>query len=59
VRAGIPIGDLGGGIFGAMGVLAALVQRGVTGVGQHVDAAIDGDANTGEIGGVGKDKLAV
>jgi len=40
VRAGIPIGDLGGGIFGAMGVLAALVQRGVTGVGQHVDVSM-------------------
>ena len=40
VRAGIPIGDLGGGIFGAMGVLAALVQRGVTGLGQHVDVSM-------------------
>ena len=27
VRSGIPIGDLGGGIFGAMGVLAALQAR--------------------------------
>ena len=26
-RSGIPIGDLGGGIFGAIGVLAALAQR--------------------------------
>ena len=39
-RAGIPIGDLGGGMFGAMGVLAALVSRGQTGVGQHVDISM-------------------
>jgi crotonobetainyl-CoA:carnitine CoA-transferase CaiB-like acyl-CoA transferase len=40
VRAGIPIGDLGGGIFGAMGVLAALLARATTGVGQHVDVSM-------------------
>ena len=40
VRSGIPIGDLGGGIFGAMGVLAALQARHVTGVGQHVDVSM-------------------
>ncbi|RZI96624.1 MAG: CoA transferase [Variovorax sp.] len=40
VRAGIPIGDLGGGIFGAMGVLAALQQRERTGFGQHVDVSM-------------------
>ena len=40
VRGGIPIGDLGGGIFGAMGVLAALQARHVTGVGQHVDVSM-------------------
>ena len=39
-RAGIPIGDLGGGMFGAMGVMAALHQRSVTGVGQHVDVSM-------------------
>jgi crotonobetainyl-CoA:carnitine CoA-transferase CaiB-like acyl-CoA transferase len=39
-RAGIPIGDLGGGMFGAMGVLAALVARSQTGVGQHVDISM-------------------
>ena len=27
VRAGIPIGDLGGGMFGVMGILAALYER--------------------------------
>jgi crotonobetainyl-CoA:carnitine CoA-transferase CaiB-like acyl-CoA transferase len=40
VRAGIPIGDLGGGIFGAIGVLAALQSRHTTGVGQHVDVSM-------------------
>ncbi len=40
VRSGIPTGDLGGGAFGAMGILAALVARGRTGVGQHVDISM-------------------
>jgi len=40
VRSGIPIGDLGGGVFGALGVLAALVSRNTTGVGQHVDVSM-------------------
>jgi crotonobetainyl-CoA:carnitine CoA-transferase CaiB-like acyl-CoA transferase len=40
VRSGIPVGDLGGGIFGTMGVLAAIVQRDQTGVGQHVDVSM-------------------
>lgn len=40
VRAGIPIGDLGGGMFGVMGVLAALYERERSGVGQHVDIAM-------------------
>lgn len=40
MRAGIPIGDLGGGIFGAMGVLAALQARHASGVGQHVDVSM-------------------
>ena len=39
-RAGIPIGDLGGGMFGVIGVLAALFERERTGVGQHVDVAM-------------------
>lgn len=39
-RSGIPIGDLGGGVFGAMGVLAALVERDQTGKGQHVDISM-------------------
>ena len=40
VRSGIPIGDLGGGMFGALGVLAALVERDRTGHGQHVDISM-------------------
>lgn len=40
MRAGIPIGDLGGGIFGALGVLAALAERERTGKGQHVDVSM-------------------
>lgn len=40
VRSGIPIGDLGGGLFGAIGVLAALQARAQTGRGQHVDISM-------------------
>ena len=40
LRAGIPIGDLGGGIFGAIGVLAAIVERERSGLGQHVDISM-------------------
>ncbi|MBP6852466.1 MAG: CoA transferase [Rhodoferax sp.] len=39
-RSGIPIGDLGGGIFGTMGVLAAIAERERTGLGQHVDVSM-------------------
>ncbi|MDW8325278.1 MAG: CoA transferase [Anaerolineales bacterium] len=40
VRSGIPIGDLGGGLMGVVGVLAALVARQQTGRGQHVDISM-------------------
>ena len=40
MRAGIPIGDLGGGAFGALGVLAALHARSLSGRGQHVDISM-------------------
>ncbi|MFA7278691.1 MAG: CaiB/BaiF CoA-transferase family protein [Sterolibacterium sp.] len=40
IRAGIPIGDLGGGTFGAIGILAALLAREKTGRGQHVDVSM-------------------
>ncbi len=40
VRAGIPIGDLGGGMFSVMGILAAINARHVTGRGQHVSISM-------------------
>ncbi len=40
VRSGIPHGDLGGGMFGAMGIMAALLARDATGVGRHVDVSM-------------------
>jgi crotonobetainyl-CoA:carnitine CoA-transferase CaiB-like acyl-CoA transferase len=40
VRSGIPIGDLGGGMFSVMGILAALVERDRSGQGQHVDISM-------------------
>jgi len=39
-RAGIPIGDLGGGMFGVMGILSALYERERSGQGQHVDISM-------------------
>jgi len=39
-RAGIPIGDLGGGMFAVMGILAAVHERARSGVGQHVDISM-------------------
>lgn len=46
LRAGIPIGDLGGGMFGALGVLSALHARERTGRGQHVDISmVDGQVS--------------
>lgn len=40
VRAGIPIGDLGGGMFAVMGIQAALVERATSGKGQDVDISM-------------------
>ena len=40
VRAGIPIGDLGGGMFAVMGIQAALLARATSDVGQHVDISM-------------------
>lgn len=40
LRAGIPIGDLGGGMFAAIGILTALHARTLTGRGQHVDISM-------------------
>ncbi|WP_077530423.1 CaiB/BaiF CoA transferase family protein [Vreelandella utahensis] len=39
-RAGIPIGDLGGGMFAVMGILSALHSRTTHGYGQHVDISM-------------------
>ena len=40
IRAGIPIGDLGGGMFAVMGILAAINARHTTSRGQHVDISM-------------------
>ena len=40
MRAGIPIGDLGGGLFATIGVLTALHSRARTGRGQNVDISM-------------------
>jgi len=39
-RSGIPIGDLSAGMFGVMGILAALYERERSGQGQHVDISM-------------------
>lgn len=39
-RLGLPMGDLSAGIFAAIGILGALVERERTGVGQHIDVAM-------------------
>jgi len=39
-RAGIPIGDLGGGMFAAIGILGALNARNISGEGQHVEISM-------------------
>ena len=40
MRAGIPIGDLSGGMFAVMGIQAAIIDRANTGMGQHVDISM-------------------
>ena len=40
VRSGIPIGDLGGGMFAVMGIQSALIERERSGLGQHVDISM-------------------
>jgi CoA:oxalate CoA-transferase len=39
-RAGYSIGDMAGGLYMAQGILAALVERGISGEGQHIDVAM-------------------
>ena len=40
VRSGIPIGDLGGGMFAVMGIQSALLERERSGLGQNVDISM-------------------
>jgi len=40
LRAGTSVNDIMGGLFGAMGVLGALIQRGITGRGQEIQSAL-------------------
>ncbi|MEM9879308.1 MAG: CoA transferase [Pseudomonadota bacterium] len=40
VKAGVPIGDIGAGLFATIGVLAALRERDKTGKGQRVDTSL-------------------
>jgi crotonobetainyl-CoA:carnitine CoA-transferase CaiB-like acyl-CoA transferase len=40
LRAGSSVNDIMGGLFGAIGILAALVQRGISGRGQEVTSAL-------------------
>lgn len=40
LRAGTSVNDIMGGLFGAIGVLGALVQRGITGKGMEVQSAL-------------------
>ena len=40
LRAGTSVNDIMGGMFGAIGTLGALIQRGITGRGQEVDSAL-------------------
>ena len=39
-RAGIPIGDLGSGLYSVIGILSALLSREQTNVGQHIDMSL-------------------
>ena len=40
LRAGSSVNDIMGGLFGAIGTLGALIQRGITGKGQEVQSAL-------------------
>jgi len=40
VRAGVPIGDLAGGMFAALAMCGAMIRRFRTGQGQHIDIAL-------------------
>ncbi|MCR0985666.1 CaiB/BaiF CoA transferase family protein [Roseomonas populi] len=61
--AGVPVADLCGSVYGLAGVLAALVQRGVTGRGQFLDVSLTECAlhwmnpRLGRFAGAGADTL--
>jgi CoA:oxalate CoA-transferase len=40
VRAGVPIGDMAAGMYGVIGILAALTKRAQTGLGDYIDVAM-------------------
>ena len=40
LRAGTSVNDIMGGMFGAIGVLGALIERGITGLGQEVQSGL-------------------
>ena len=40
LRAGTSVNDIMGGMFGAIGVMGALIQRGITGRGQEIQSAL-------------------
>ena len=40
LRAGTSVNDIMGGVFGAIGAMGALIQRGITGKGQEVQSAL-------------------
>jgi crotonobetainyl-CoA:carnitine CoA-transferase CaiB-like acyl-CoA transferase len=40
MKLGVPVGDMGGGLFAVIGILAAIAERNKTGKGQWVDVAL-------------------
>lgn len=40
LKSGFPVADLGSGMWGALGVLAAIIRRGTTGTGEYVKTAL-------------------
>jgi len=57
VRIGMAVGDLGGGLFAALGIVAALNQRDRTGAGAYIDISLH-DVLVTLLGGVAQDYLA-
>jgi crotonobetainyl-CoA:carnitine CoA-transferase CaiB-like acyl-CoA transferase len=57
VRLGLPVGDLAGGQYAALGIVAALVQRERNGVGAYVDVSLH-DVLITLLGGLALDTLS-